>query len=334
MAHIEAISRPGVVHVIAGIVGDQAIIGGIVNALERKHGAQVIALCGMVVDDIEDHLDASLVQGLHHLLELLHLLPPLASAGVFVMGGKIADGIVTPVVAQAPLHQMGIVNELMQRQQLDGRDAKLGQVVDRGGMRQTGIGAAQFGRNGRMSGRKTLDVDLVNHRFMRRPVEWPVVPPIEIGVGHDGFWHKGRAICIVARASGVMKAIGEHGLVPVNLTFNGFGIGIEQEFGRIAALSQFRRPGAVDAKAVTLSWLYVGEVTVPAEAIHLGKVHARFPTVVVKKHNSTRSALSKRAKSSCLYHRRSHQVYRNALAKFAYVESFTIWDYPIAADFS
>src|SRR2546430_17055719 len=46
----------------------------------------------VVVDDVEDDLDPFVVQGLHHLLELLHLLPALSSGGVLVVRGEEADG--------------------------------------------------------------------------------------------------------------------------------------------------------------------------------------------------------------------------------------------------
>ncbi len=40
---------------------------------QREDRTQVVALAGVVVDHVEDHLDAGLVEGLDHLLELLHL---------------------------------------------------------------------------------------------------------------------------------------------------------------------------------------------------------------------------------------------------------------------
>jgi hypothetical protein len=59
----------------------------------------VVALGGVVVDDVEDHLDAGLVQRLDHRLELQHLLPAGAVGGVPVVRGEEADGVVAPVVA-------------------------------------------------------------------------------------------------------------------------------------------------------------------------------------------------------------------------------------------
>ena len=42
--------------------------------LNDEHRPEVVALGGVVVDDVEDHLDAGAVQRLDHPLELAHLL--------------------------------------------------------------------------------------------------------------------------------------------------------------------------------------------------------------------------------------------------------------------
>jgi hypothetical protein len=47
----------------------------------------VVALGGVVVDDVEDHLDAGVVQRAHHPLELLHLVAPGAVAA-YSCGGE------------------------------------------------------------------------------------------------------------------------------------------------------------------------------------------------------------------------------------------------------
>ena len=101
VAHVEAVAGAGGVEVEAAVVVDQPVVGGVVEALERQHRAHVVALGGVVVDHVEDHLDAGVVQGLDHLLELLHLLALLAPGRVVVVGGEEGDGVVAPVVAQA-----------------------------------------------------------------------------------------------------------------------------------------------------------------------------------------------------------------------------------------
>ena len=74
MAHVERIAGARVVHVVARIVGDQAVVGGVVDAAETERRAELIALGGVVVDHVEDHFDAGAMQRLHHRLELADLL--------------------------------------------------------------------------------------------------------------------------------------------------------------------------------------------------------------------------------------------------------------------
>ena len=66
--------RACVVHVVARVARHEPVVGLVVDALERERRADVVALGGVVVDDVEDDLDAGLVQCEHHLLELVHLL--------------------------------------------------------------------------------------------------------------------------------------------------------------------------------------------------------------------------------------------------------------------
>jgi hypothetical protein len=65
--------------------------------LNDSSGAEVVALGGVVVDDVEDHLDAGRCSA-HHGLELGDLL----AAGrrrVAGVGGEEPDRVVAPVVA-------------------------------------------------------------------------------------------------------------------------------------------------------------------------------------------------------------------------------------------
>ena len=138
VAHVEAVAGAREVEVVARLVVDDAVVGEVVDAAHRQHRAHVVALGGVVVDDVEDHLDARRVQRLDHRLELLHLALRLgaddvgqlargdAVAGdrVAVVRGEEGDRVVAPVVAQAALGEVVVVDELVHRHQLDGRDAE------------------------------------------------------------------------------------------------------------------------------------------------------------------------------------------------------------------
>ena len=179
MPHVQAVPGARVVHVVARLVADRPVVGGVVEALERQHRSEVIAFGGVVVDDVEDHFDAGRVQRLDHLLELADLLAALAGARVLVVRREEADRVVAPVVAQPARDEVAVVDELMHRHQFDGADAEPGQVIERSRVGESGIGAAQRRRNTGHAGREPLDVQLVDFGLVQRPVRMPVVAPVE-----------------------------------------------------------------------------------------------------------------------------------------------------------
>ena len=130
MHHVQGISAASVIHVVAPIVGHEAVVGGVVRAAKTQGRPHVIALAGMVVNDVENYLQARRVKPLHHLLEFGHLLAQNAAARVGGMGREIANRIVAPVVRQPFLLQMLVVDEMVNGQQLDGSHSELFEVFD------------------------------------------------------------------------------------------------------------------------------------------------------------------------------------------------------------
>jgi hypothetical protein len=63
MAHVQAVAGPGVVRVVARLVGDEPVVGGVVEALQGQHRAQMVAFRRVVVDHVEDDLDAVSCKG-------------------------------------------------------------------------------------------------------------------------------------------------------------------------------------------------------------------------------------------------------------------------------
>ena len=92
--------------------------------LKQSVGPELVALGGVVVDHVEDHLEAGRVQRLDHLLELDDLLAVVAGAGVAALRGEVADAVVSPVVGQALLDEVLRVDEVVHRHELDGGDAE------------------------------------------------------------------------------------------------------------------------------------------------------------------------------------------------------------------
>ena len=60
--HVERVAAAGVVDVEARVLGGQAVVGRVVDAAEAERRPEVVALGGVVVDHVEDHLDAGAVQ--------------------------------------------------------------------------------------------------------------------------------------------------------------------------------------------------------------------------------------------------------------------------------
>ena len=80
----------------------QAIIRGIIDAFERKHRSVLIALGGVVVDDVEHDLDACRVEGAHHFLEFGDGIFGSTGAKARV-GREVAEGVVAPIIRQAAI---------------------------------------------------------------------------------------------------------------------------------------------------------------------------------------------------------------------------------------
>ena len=100
----------------------------------------MVALGRVVVDHVEDHLDAGGVQRPHHGLELVDhpLAPP---GGIAVVGGEKTDGVVPPVIAKAPFDQTVVVDELVDGHQLDSGDAQTVEMLDHRRVSDAGVGA-------------------------------------------------------------------------------------------------------------------------------------------------------------------------------------------------
>jgi hypothetical protein len=96
MAQIQCVSGAGVIDVVPQLIGRQMVIGGVVDALERQGWAVLVAFRSVVVDDVENYLEAGVVEAGHHLFEFAQCL--FALVGIAWVGRKEADCVVTPVV--------------------------------------------------------------------------------------------------------------------------------------------------------------------------------------------------------------------------------------------
>ena len=270
MSHVERVAGAGVVHVVLRAVLDEPVVGRVVDAAQRQRRAEVVALAGVVVDDVEDDLDARLVQGAHHRLELLHLAAGRGVRGVLGVGGEEADRVVAPVVGQPLVEQRRVIDEVVHGHQLDRGHAQRLEVLDDHRVRDGRVGAAQlFGYPGVALGH-ALDVRLVDHRIGVGVVGWPVDAPVEERVRDDAFGHvSGRVVVVVTVR--ITEVVAEQGLVPIDAPVDRLGVGVEQQLGRVAAQAVVGVVRAVDAVPVALSRLDAGQERVPDEAVDFGQ---------------------------------------------------------------
>ena len=131
---VDAVAGAGGVEIRRAGALDEPVVGLVVDALERQRRTHVVALGGVVVDHVEDDLESSGVQGLDHGLELGDLSAAVAGRAVLAVRGEEADAVVAPVVPQALLLQVAVLDELVHRQQFDRGDAEVGEMLDGGRM--------------------------------------------------------------------------------------------------------------------------------------------------------------------------------------------------------
>src|SRR5580704_2905971 len=93
---VDSVAGARVIDVVARLVGDQAVVTGVVDALEGERGPHLVALGGVVIDHIENHFEPGIVEPRDHLLEFLKSNPWLS--GITRIRSKKANGIVAPVV--------------------------------------------------------------------------------------------------------------------------------------------------------------------------------------------------------------------------------------------
>ncbi len=241
----------------------------------------MVALRRVVVDHVEDHLDAGPVHGLDHGLELLHLLAVRRAGRVVGVRREERQGVVAPVVAQALLQQRVVLHELVHGHQLDRGHPQPGQVLGDRRVGEAGVRAAQLLRHVGMQLGEPLDVRLVDDRLVVGHVEPAVALPVEVRAGDHAERHVRAGVLVVARLRTLFEVVAEHRRVPVDLTVGGLGVGVEQQLGGVAAQPLLRVVGPVHAVAVALPRLHVGQVAVPDVGVDLAELDAHLGAVGV-----------------------------------------------------
>ncbi len=125
MRHIHRIAAARIIDIIARLSGYQAVIGRIVKTAIAQGWPAMVALGCVIIDHIENDLDAMSMKFPHHVAKTQQAL----RTKVTRFGDEKPDCVVAPVIAQSALDQKAIINEGMHWQQFDGGDAKLLQML-------------------------------------------------------------------------------------------------------------------------------------------------------------------------------------------------------------
>ncbi len=281
IADVQAVAGARVVGVVPLVVILEPVVRLVVDAAHRQGRTEMAALGGVVVDHVEDHLDAGRVQGLDHRLELLHLLAALPAGGVGVLRGEEGDGVVAPVVREALLLETRVVDELMHRHELDRRHAELLEMLDDRGMGDRAVSAADLFGDGGVQLRQSPHVGLVDEGLRVRRLGLAVAAPVEVRVHDDTHHLVGRRVLVVARV-GLPEVVAEHRLSPLHLSLDGLRVRVEHQFVRVEPLAAGGVVLAVDPISVALPRLDRGQVAVVDEGVDIDEIDARLGAVVVE----------------------------------------------------
>src|SRR5258708_11736385 len=233
----------------------------------------MVALGGVIVDDVEHQLDAGIVQ-------------PWYRGGeggervilrVALFRREIRQRVVTPVVRQLPFDQYPVVDEAVDRQQLDAGDAKGLEMLDHGRRRQAAIRAAQVWRHVFAFLRQALDVRFIDDGVFPGYVRAHfAAAPVEALVDDDGLRHAAGVVAsvereVLARAAG---AIGKMRVAPYQPSGKPPGVGVEQQLVGVEAVAVLGLIRSMNAIAIKLPGRNVVQITVPDVFGALGQFDA------------------------------------------------------------
>jgi hypothetical protein len=169
VAGVEGVAGPRVVHEVPEVVRVLLVVAEVVEPAEREGGPEPVPLAGVVVDDVDDHLEPGGVEGADHDLEVADGHDPLFGR-VLRLRGEEPERVVPPVVRQAEVHEPLVVELRVDGEELDGGHAEPEEVLDDRRRGQPEVGPAEPLGDVRVELADPLDVGLVDHRVLPRDV--------------------------------------------------------------------------------------------------------------------------------------------------------------------
>ncbi len=171
----------------------------------------------------------------------------------------------------------------MNGEEFEGGDPECTKVVERGRVRHPEVGAAQLRRHVGSQAAEALDVGFVNDCLAPGGRRRPILTPVEGGIGNDAARHERRVVArtaarVVARWTPAMIVTIDRAGV-IETAMYGVRIGIDEQFGRVEAESDFGPVGTVDPVAVRLAGRETGDIAVPDVA---GPFRKEYPVGFVR----------------------------------------------------
>jgi hypothetical protein len=272
---VEGVPRAREVHVVTRVLR-LLVVGGVVEAPVGERRPEVVALAGVVVDDVDDDLEAGRVERPDHHLHLADRVLA-GSGGVGGLRREVGEGVVAPVVPEAPLHEVPVVDERLDRLELERGHAEGDQVVDHRLAGEAEVGAAQLRGHVRVTHRRSADVGLVDDGLGPGDPRMAVVAPVEALLDHHPEGGTGRAVLPrgdEVRVGAAADLVAEERVVPAELPPDGLGVGVEEHAPRVEAMAVRRRVGAVHPVGVELARPDAVQVGVPHRPGALLEAHA------------------------------------------------------------
>ena len=261
VGHVDGVAAARVIDIEARIVRPETIVGRVVDAAERQRRAEVVALRGVIVDHVQEDLDAGVVEALDHGFEFADR----AAGEIALLGREKADRVVAPVVGQTLGEQTPVLDEGLHRHQLDRGDAELEQVVDDRRMAEAGERAAQMRGDPRMAHGHAAHVGLVADRLAPGHAGRLVVAPGIGVVDHGALGHAAGVVAPVEREilAATAQPVGVVGVAPAQLAPERLGVGVEQQLVGIEAVAGRGFVGSMDAVTVEQARVGLRQIAVP-----------------------------------------------------------------------
>ena len=283
VADVHRVAAAAQVLVAVARAGSQPVPAGVVQAAPADRGPALVTLGGVVVDDIQQHLDAGRVQAAHHLAELV---ARVRRGGVARLQAEEAQRVVAPVVAQAALRQAAFVQNLLNRQQAQRGDAQPLEMRQRLVAGQRGVAALEGGFHPRQLFAEATHMHLVKHRVGQRRARRAVALPVEVVIDHPRLVGP-RRVVVHVHVLRVLRIGAEVRGLPVEPPGGRDDLarpGVQQQLVRVEAVAAVGPPGAVRAQAVHQAGRCPGQMPVPdvATARRQGRARQRLAALRVE----------------------------------------------------